>query len=62
MLGKKYNPSKGDYKSVVNIKQAPRFSYLKETRDNMIIYKAPLYTVYRINKDKGYFIIKAKNQ
>ena len=51
-----------DYKSVVNIKQAPRFSYLKETRDNMIIYKAPLYNVYRINRDtkNEYYIIDTK--
>ena len=48
-----------DYISVVNIKQPPRFSYLKETGDNMIIYKAPLYNVYRINKDtkNEYYII-----
>lgn len=51
-----------DYISVVNIKQAPRFSYLKETSDNMIIYKAPLYNVYRINKDTNneYYIVDTK--
>lgn len=51
-----------DYISVVNIKQAPRFSYLKETGDNMIIYKAPLYNVYRINRDtkNEYYIIDTK--
>ena len=51
-----------DYISVVNIKQTPRFSYLKETGDNMIIYKAPLYNVYRINKDteNEYYIIDTK--
>lgn len=51
-----------DYISVVNIKQAPRFSYLKETGDNMIIYKAPLYNVYRINQDtkNEYYIIDTK--
>lgn len=51
-----------DYISVVNIKQAPRFSYLKETSDNMIIYKSPLYNVYRINRDtkNEYYIIDTK--
>lgn len=51
-----------DYISVVNIKQAPRFSYLKKTSDNMIIYKAPLYNVYRINTDtkNEYYIIDTK--
>ena len=51
-----------DYISVVNIKQAPRFSYSKETGDNMIIYKAPLYNVYRINRDtkNEYYIIDTK--
>lgn len=51
-----------DYISVVNIKQAPRFCYLKETSDNMIIYKAPLYNVYRINRDtkNEYYIIDTK--
>lgn len=51
-----------DYLSVVNIKQAPRFSYLKEAGDNMIIYKAPLYNVYRINRDtkNEYYIIDTK--
>ncbi len=51
-----------DYISVIIIKQAPRFSYLKETKDNMIIYKAPLYNVYRINRDtpNEYYIIDTK--
>ena len=51
-----------DYISVVNIKQAPRISYLKEAGDNMIIYKAPLYNVYRINRDtkNEYYIIDTK--
>lgn len=48
-----------DYIGVVNIKQAPRFSLLKESTDNMIIYKAPFYNVYRINFDtkNEYYII-----
>ena len=51
-----------DYISVVNIKQAPRFSYLKETGDNMIIYKTPLYNVYRINRNtkNEYYIVDIK--
>ncbi len=51
-----------DYISVIIIKQAPRFSYLKEAGDNMIIYKAPLYNVYRINRDtkNEYYIIDTK--
>ena len=51
-----------DFISVVNIKQAPRFSYSKETNDNMIIYKTPLYNVYRINKNtkNEYYIIDTK--
>lgn len=48
-----------DYSNVVLNKEAPRFSYLKETSENMIIYKAPLYNVYRINRDNKneYYII-----
>ena len=51
-----------DYISVLIIKQAPRFSYFKETGDNMIIYKAPLYNVYRINRNtkNEYYIIDTK--
>lgn len=51
-----------DYVSVVNIKQPPRFSLTKETGDNIIIYKAPLYNVYRINRDtkNEYYIIDTK--
>ncbi|MGN1370735.1 MAG: DUF4825 domain-containing protein [Candidatus Coprovivens sp.] len=48
-----------DYISVINIKQAPRFSYVKETNENIIIYKTLLYNVYRINRDtkNEYYII-----
>ena len=51
-----------DYVSVINIKQAPRFSLVKETGDNIIIYKTPLYNVYRINKNtkNEYYIIDTK--
>ena len=48
-----------DFISVINIKQAPRFSYLKETSENIVVYKAPFYNVYRINRDSTneYYII-----
>ncbi len=51
-----------DYVSVINIKQPPRFSLVKETGDNIIIYKTPLYNVYRINKNtkNEYYIIDTK--
>ena len=51
-----------DYASVINIKQPPRFSLVKETGDNIIIYKTPLYNVYRINKNtkNEYYIIDTK--
>ena len=48
-----------DYVSVITIHQAPRFCYSKETIDNMVIYKAPMYNVYRINYDtqNEYYIV-----
>lgn len=48
-----------DYFSVIYIHQAPRFSFVKISSDNMIIYKAPFYNVYRINVDSKneYYII-----
>ena len=36
---------------VVNIHQAPRFSYLKIAHENMMEYRAPFYNVYRINSE-----------
>lgn len=53
-----------DYSNVVLNKEAPRFSYLKETGDNIIVYKAPLYNVYRINRNtkNEYYIIDTKRQ
>lgn len=53
-----------DYSNVVLNKVAPRFSYLKETGENMIIYKAPFYNVYRINRNtkNEYYIIDTKRQ
>lgn len=51
-----------DFISVINIKQAPRFSYLKETSENIVVYKAPFYNVYKINRDtkNEYYIIDTK--
>ena len=48
-----------DYIGVVNIHQAPRFSYLKIAHENMMEYRAPFYNVYRINYDtkNEYYII-----
>ena len=40
-----------DYVSVVNIKQAPRFSSVKITSDTSIYYDTPFYDVIRCNKD-----------
>ena len=53
-----------DYSNVVLNKVPPRFSYLKETGDTMIIYKAPFYNVYRINRNtkNEYYIIDTKSQ
>ena len=48
-----------DYIGVITIHQAPRFSYVTETLDNMIIYNTPFYNVYRINRDtkNEYYIV-----
>ncbi len=53
-----------DYSNVVLNKVAPRFSYLKETGDTMIVYKAPFYNVYRINRNtkNEYYIIDTKKK
>ncbi len=53
-----------DYSNVVLNKVPPRFSYLKETGDTMIVYKAPFYNVYRINRNtkNEYYIIDTKRQ
>ena len=56
-----------DFVSVVSMKQAPRFSYLKTYSSeisNMIEYKAPFYNVYRINYDtkNEYYIIDTKKE
>ena len=51
-----------DYANVRLNKVAPRFSYVVETNDVMIIYKAPLCNVYRINRNtkNEYYIIDTK--
>ena len=48
-----------DYYNVVLNKVAPRFSYLIETKDTMIIYKTPFFNVYRMNRNtkNEYYII-----
>ncbi len=53
-----------DYSNVALNKQAPRFSYLITTGENMIIYKTPLYNVYRINWNtkNEYYIIDTKKE
>ena len=53
-----------DYIGVIYIHQAPRFCYLKEYGDNMVIYRAPFYDVYRINPNtsKEYYIVDTKKE
>lgn len=53
-----------DYISVVNIKQAPRFSIIKISSDTAIYYDTLFYDVVRCNKDtkdEYYKIIKNNN-
>ena len=52
-----------DYVSVVNIKQAPRFSTYKISADTAIYYDTPFYDVIRCNKDTNEEYYKVlKNQ
>lgn len=53
-----------DYIGVITFNQVPRFSYNTKTINNMIIYKAPFYNVYRINHNtkNEYFIIDTRNE
>jgi len=53
-----------DYIHVVHYHQAPRFSYSIETNENMIVYKAPFYNVYRINRNtqNEYYIVDTQKQ
>lgn len=53
-----------DYISVINIKQAPRFSIIKISSDTAIYYDTLFYDVIRCNKnskDEYYKIIKNNN-
>ena len=52
-----------DYIGVINIKQAPRFSLLTISGENVIYYDTPFYDVVRcnVNKDNETFKI-FKNQ
>lgn len=53
-----------DFVGVISIHQAPRFTYKTLTGENMIIYNAAFYKVYRINYDtpNEYYIIDTKNE
>lgn len=48
-----------DYLSVINLHQAPRFSYIKESGENLIVYKTLFYNVYRVNRNtiNEYYIV-----
>ena len=53
-----------DYLSVINIKQAPRFSIYKITSDSAIYYDTLFYDVIRCNldtKDEYYKLVKNQN-
>ncbi len=51
-----------DYSNVSLNKVPPRFSYLIETTDKIIMYKSPLCNVYRLNRNtkNEYYIIDTK--
>lgn len=53
-----------DYISVINIHQAPRFSYLKTYSENIIEYKSFFYNVYRVNYNtrNEYYIVDTKEK
>ena len=52
-----------DYIGVVNIHQAPRFSLVKVSGDNVMYYDTPFYDVIRCNVDKNNETFKViKNQ
>lgn len=53
-----------DFLSVNYMHQAPRFSYLKESSNNMIVYKSLFTNVYRINVDtkNEYYIVDNKKE
>ena len=51
-----------DYTNVILNNVPPRYSYLITTSENMIVYKAPLCNVYRINRNtkNEYYIVDTK--
>lgn len=53
-----------DYISVIQMKQAPRYRYFTETKNNVIVYQTPFYQVYRINPNtqNEYSILDGKKQ
>jgi len=53
-----------DYFGVLLNQQAPRFTYEKQTGDNIIVYKNLFYNVYRINYDtkNEYYIVDNKKE
>ena len=53
-----------DYLSVISLKVAPRFCFSVEYYDNLIIYRALFYDVYKVNKDSQmeYIIVDTKNE
>ena len=53
-----------DFSNVILNKVAPRFSYLIQTTEDMILYKTPLCNVYRINRNtkNEYYIIDVKKE
>ena len=52
-----------DYAGVINIHQAPRFSLIKVSGENVIYYDTPFYDVVRCNVDKDNETFKViKNQ
>jgi len=53
-----------DYVGVIRANQAPRFCYIVETGDNIILYKTPFYQVFRINRNTAneYYIVDTQKQ
>jgi len=53
-----------DFANVFINNTSPRFAYYKETVEDAILYKAPFYQVFRINRDtkNEYYIVDIKNK
>ena len=53
-----------DFVNVINNNEPPKFSYIITTMDKNVIYNAPFYNVYRINKNtiNEYYIIDIKKE